>query len=243
MYFTYRDTFLIKTVGTARGGDSIKSLCFYNNKGLLIKNKFFRYEKKLKPTVDKGLGRPGGCIILPEDYEKNRVWQEGSTSVYQYNKEGKRIEYMALRDSTVLEKQRWSYYKSGKLREESSFDRYSVTPKYRTLYFYDERGRLSKRVSYTDGEVSATNNYSYRKSVVYLDGNYSSYPGEYPFSVYRDTKKLDLKGRLVEEVAYVGRCALETKKRIRYRPDGRIAQTIVFTCRDSSRMVHNYVYE
>ena len=241
-YFTYRDTFLIKTIGTARG-DSAKSFCFYNDEGLLIKSRFFRYEKKLKPTADKGLGRPGGCIILPEDFEKNRVWQEKSTTIYRYNSAGKLIERMNMRDSTVSEKQRWSYYKSGKLREESSFDRNDVMPSYRTLYFYDEHGRMSKRVSYTDGEVSATDNYSYRKNAVYLDGNYSSYPGEYPLSVYRNIKKLDSKGRLVEEIAYVGRCPLETKKRIRYRPDGKIAQTILFTCQDSSRMVHDYVYE
>ncbi|MDQ2772297.1 MAG: hypothetical protein M3Y54_17565 [Bacteroidota bacterium] len=241
-HMTYRDTSVIKTVGIMRG-DSVKSFAFYNDQGLLIKARFFRYEKKLKPNVDKGLGRPGGCVILPKDYEERRVWQEGSTSIYQYNSKGKRIRYMLLRDSTVLEKQQCSYYKSGELRENSSFNNDDATPSYRTLYFYDWRGRLSKQVSYTDKEVSATNYYSYPKNAVYIDGNYLAYPRAESISKYRNLKKMDSKGRLVEEVGYVGQCPLETRKLLRYRSDGKLAQTILFTCRDSSRLVHDYVYQ
>ncbi|MDO7846917.1 hypothetical protein Q5H92_11155 [Hymenobacter sp. M29] len=238
--FIYRDTCLVKTIGAMRG-DSLKSYSLYNDKGQLIKSRSFQYQKKLKPSVDKGLTRPGGCIILPEDYEKNRVWQEGVTSVNRYNAEGKRVEYTSMQGSTVLDKRRWSYYKSGKLREQSSSSDIAASIS-RTCYFYDDRGRLSKQVSYRDEKVSATNNYSYRNNSVYVNGTYAAFPGQYPLSVYRNVKKLDLKGRLIEETDYVGRCTLETKKRIRYRPDGRIAQTVLFTCRDSSRLVHDYVY-
>ena len=208
----------------------------------MIRSRFFRYEKRLKPTVDKGLGRPGGCIILPEDYEKNRVWQEKSTSVYRYNSAGKLVERLESHGSKLVEKQQWSYYKSGKLREKTSFGSDDETPVSRTLYFYDGQGRLHKQVFYFDDEVNTTEYYSYRKNAVYVAGGYLAFPGADSLSKYRIIKKLDLKGRLVEEVAYVGRCPLETRKLLRYRPDGKLAQTILFTCRDSSRLVHDYVY-
>jgi hypothetical protein len=239
--FIYRDTFLIKTLSASRG-DSTKGYFLHNAKGKLIKSRFFRYEKQLKPDVDKGLGRPGGCIVLPEDYEKNRVWHETGGNANRYNAAGKLIEEISFSRSKVLETHRWSYSKSGKLLEQSSFVDNETTPSSRTHYFYDEHGRVSKRVSYYNEELSATDNYSYRNNAVYQDGTYAAFPGENPPSIYRNVKKMDSKGRLVEEVAYVGRCPLETRKRIRYCPDGRIAQTILFTCRDSSRLVHDYVY-
>jgi antitoxin component YwqK of YwqJK toxin-antitoxin module len=241
-YLTYRDTLLIKTIGFVRG-DSTKSYSYYDDKGRLTKSRFFRYEKKLKPSVEIERKRSNRCVIGPEDFAKDRIWQEKPVTTYQYNPDGRRIKCLEvnLRDS-ILSREQWSYYKSGKMREKASFSSNDETPNYRTLYFYDSHGRMSKLVFYNYGEISTTEYYSYRNNSVYTTGSSISFPGDSP-TEYHHIKRMDLKDRLVEEVANVGQCAQETKKQIRYRPDGKIAQNIVFTCRNSHRLVHNYVYE
>ncbi|MGI4870703.1 MAG: hypothetical protein ACRYFX_05925 [Janthinobacterium lividum] len=243
--YTYQDTLLLRSESTGiRPGDSLKTFYTYTPGGRLASWTRWTYSQKLKPGVDKGITRPGGCELMPEDFEEKRTWQQGATGRYTYDAQGHRTSY-ALEGTRTNEAQRWRYNRNGQLLEHLRFFPPNDTlPDSRTQYAYDSRGRLRREAEYgRNGEL--TRDYRYRtvKNVLYATGTYQAYTGENPPSAYRIITYHDSKGRIIKEIDYAGRCSLEARITTTYRPNGRIAQIIIFTCRDKRRLVQDYVYE
>lgn len=269
-YWVYQDTLLVRTYGILSNNDSVDNYFTYNTDGRCTSAEYFRYARRLKPGVDKGLGRPGGCIVLPEDYEPNRVWRQVFATTSQYDKHGRRTDQTEWRDSVVTQREHWTYDRQGRptvytqTRGDAALDTerywwynwrgklaqlqesywrgsYNTT----TFYEYDWRGRLSEEHAYADKDSSivAENYYTYRPRLRLETGRFTSYPGDTSLQERDRVYVLSSKGLVIEEMDFAGHCPLETKKLIRYYPDGRVAQTVLFTCRDSRRVVHDYVYE
>lgn len=55
-------------------GEISKTVYQYDLKGNLIKQITYTFKRRIRKDVDKGYGRPGGCIITEDDYEKLKTW-------------------------------------------------------------------------------------------------------------------------------------------------------------------------
>ncbi len=99
-----------------------KTLYHYNEKAQLIQSVSFDFKRRIKKDVDKGLGRPGGCIITEDDYEKQKSWALVSIWNYKYNNLGQLIEKIAPILNSTQDHYLYSYDSSGRLKEERSLE-------------------------------------------------------------------------------------------------------------------------
>tara|TARA_B110000208_G_C11772842_1_gene430933 strand:+ start:1126 stop:1296 length:171 start_codon:yes stop_codon:yes gene_type:complete len=51
---------LVLSKSIDKNKDSAKTVYFYNDKRLKIKEEYYTYKKRMKKNSDKGFGRPGG---------------------------------------------------------------------------------------------------------------------------------------------------------------------------------------
>ena len=72
------------------GGEVIKSFYYYKET-LLIRVESFEFKRRIRSDVDKGYGRPDGCNIYDEDYEKEGAWIVSKIELYKYDKKGRKI--------------------------------------------------------------------------------------------------------------------------------------------------------
>ena len=125
---------------TFQNGEVQKSFFYYND-SLLVRVESFDLKRRLKSDVDKGFGRPGGCIIMPEDYEKEPTWQVNQIVLYQYDSLGRLI----LRYSPIFQNSQnrfeYQYNEDGNLIVEKSLD--ESTPIYTINYQYKENQTIS----------------------------------------------------------------------------------------------------
>jgi YD repeat-containing protein len=99
-----------------------KTHYFYNEKNLLIRSVTFDYERRLKKEADKGYGRPGGCIITEDDYEKHKSWAVSTIWNFKYDETGKLIEMIAPVINSSQNRYLYTYDAKGRLAEERSMD-------------------------------------------------------------------------------------------------------------------------
>lgn len=121
-------------------GEVQKSFFYYND-SLLVRVESFELKKRLKPDVDKGFGRPGGCIIMPEDYEKEPTWKASRIVLYQYDSFGrKKLSYSPLFQSSH-NRFEYQYDSDGNLIIEKSLD------ESRLLYIINYHYQLNQTIS------------------------------------------------------------------------------------------------
>jgi hypothetical protein len=89
--YYYQDTILVKRLFVNKdykSGDTLLTYLYYDSHNLLIREEEFECERRLMAGVDKGYGRPGGCIVLESDLDKNRTWKQTGQMIYTYNDDG-----------------------------------------------------------------------------------------------------------------------------------------------------------
>ena len=134
--YIYQDTLLVKILALDEDNDSSKTINSYNDQGQLIKSENYDFKRRIKKGVDKGLGRPGGCIITEADYEKNKTWQVRSEINYKYDNNGNKILYDASKNHWDSQNNyTWKYDEKNRVTEHSS---YNVSQKYKDQLYWTE---------------------------------------------------------------------------------------------------------
>jgi hypothetical protein len=98
----------------------VQKIFFYYNDSLLATKESFEFTTRLKPDLNKGIGRQGGCIITPDDYEKDKTWKLTDLTKYEYDNKGKKIKAYSLvgRFPSDNDDYEYEYNKEGKLLKE-----------------------------------------------------------------------------------------------------------------------------
>ncbi len=133
-------------------GSLSKTLYEYGEGDRLIKSISFGFEKRIRKDVDKGLGRPGGCIITEEDYEKNKSWEISSVWIYKYDEAGKLIEKLAPIINSTQNRYTYKYDEKGRLSEERSLENERLI--WIESYTYNDGGYEYTRTWYENGQRS-----------------------------------------------------------------------------------------
>lgn len=107
---------------TFMAGEVQKTFYYYDD-SLLTTVESFDFKKRLKANVDKGYGRPGGCIITSEDYEKERTWKLTRLVRYEYNIKGQKTKSYSIVSQGSHNGFEYEYNAEGKLVKEKSFDK------------------------------------------------------------------------------------------------------------------------
>lgn len=224
-YYYYEDTLLIKRIFVNAKEDTTKVLCFYNLKEQLIKEEFYSCERRLKKDVDKGLGRPGGCIVFEEDYEKTRTWKKISEINYSYDNLGRIILY----DATKL--------------HFSSQNRYT--------WAYDNKNRISKYCSFENDRLIWTRDFIYTEdgykysTIWYKDGKpeVPEYWNKESFTIYTRTFHLNEYGETIKEVITNDKNENVSIEETVYNKKRKIAKTIFYNAQGNKEITHIYEYK
>jgi len=139
-----------KNDDTTESERAIKTLYYYDKQNKLSKTISFDFEKRLRKDVDKGLGRPGGCIIYPEDYEKHKSWALSSVWDYKYDDSGRLVEKIAPICNSSQSRYTYKYDVKGRLIEERSLDNDRLI--WIESYTYYDDGHEYTRTWYENGQ-------------------------------------------------------------------------------------------
>lgn len=207
-------------------GDSSKTIYYYNKSGQKIKEEHFDYKRRIKKDSDKGLGRPGGCIVTEEDYEKERTWEKTSEINFEYDSNGNKILYDAAQlHFTGQNKYTWAYDEKNRIIEHSSFSDNTLNWTERFEYFQD--GYRFTRTWYdSDGNPKHLK-----------ERDYEYWP-QYTFEY-----KLNERGQLSEEKVTSEKGVLVESTSTFYNASGKIIKRVKFDSKGLPDITHIYVYE
>lgn len=226
-YFNfYLDSLLVLSTSIDENNDSTKTIYLYNASGQKIKEEHFDYKRRLKKDSDKGFGRPGGCIVTEEDYEKNKTWEMTSEINYKYDSNGNKILY----DATKL--------------HFTSQNKYTWT--------YDEQYRVLEHCSFNDTKLIWTEQFEYFKDGYKFTRTWYDYDGtpkqlkekswEY-WPQYTFTYKLNANGRVIEEIVMTEKGELTSSETTLYNSSGKIIKNTKFDSKGQPDITHIYLYE
>ncbi|MEM7368129.1 MAG: hypothetical protein AAF587_05970 [Bacteroidota bacterium] len=228
--FDYQDSLLVqeRSEYTHFYSYSTQRIMIYNQKNQCIKVVSYNNKKRLKPSArrNKGIGRPGGCIIREKDYEKKPSWAIRSIISYHYDPLGKKVEYYAS-DIHWGSQNRytWAYNENGQIKEYCSYDH--------------DRLIWKKAYRYTDST------YQYTMTWYDYDGNPKQFSknswDHYP--QIRHTFRLDEKGREIEEQVATEDGEFRSRTVTEYNADGLVAKTVRYDESQKPEMTHIYEYE
>ncbi|OAD40927.1 hypothetical protein [Polaribacter atrinae] len=121
-YF-YSDSLLTKVITSYPNDDSFKSINKYSKTGILLSKENYDFKQRLKKSVDKGIGRPDGCTINSDDYEKEKSWQELSNVKYLYNKDGNKIKMITkINNGIFINVYNWEYDNKNRISSHSFYE-------------------------------------------------------------------------------------------------------------------------
>ena len=225
-FYYYRDSLLSRRGSIYPSGDSSKIIYEYDKRGFLNREIHSDFEKRIRNDVDKGLGRPGGCIITEEDYEKERTWKKTSIINFTYDKQGNKLEYYAP-------KIHWG-----------SQNRY--------IWVYDDQNRIIEHSSFEDSrliwkEVFSYSDFSYKFIRTWYDHNgqpqhLKEKSWEY-WQQYTFTYKLDNEGRQIEEIVSNEKGEVTSRTTTEYNEFGMVSMTIKYNKENEPDMTHIYKYK
>ncbi len=191
-------------------GEVTKTFYYYSDT-ILIAMERYSFEKRIRSDVDKGEGRPGGCIILPGDYEKERTWK--------------------------LEQQ--VKYERNNVTNTSSYSTVSNTSQNGWEYTYDEKGRMATKQSMDGNRIVYTEYFTYKGDTVFSDlvWNNSEWSGTKRAKVYSGkTKKIVAEFITQGDKTWIKRYWYDDKDRITryqyYNVDGSINLTHTYRYKD-----------
>lgn len=222
----YRDTLLVLSTSIDEDKDSSKTIYYYNTSGQKIKEEHFDYKRRLKKDSDKGLGRPGGCIVTDKDYEKNKTWEKTSEINFTYDSNGNKVLY----DATKLHwdsqnKYTWTYDDKHRIIEHSSFDNNKLIWTERFEYF-------------NNGYKFTRTWYDYDGTPKQLKEKSWEYWPQYTF-----TYKLNANGQLIEVKVMTEKGELTSSETIFYNSSGKIIKNTKFDSKGQPDITHIYLYE
>ncbi len=125
---------------TFRSGEVQKTFFYYED-SLLKTVESFEFKRRIKADVDKGLGRPGGCIVTSDDFEKERTWKLTRLVKYQYNFKGQKKKSYSLVSQSSHNGFEYEYDEEGRLIIEKSLDENELL--YTTKYEYSDNQIIS----------------------------------------------------------------------------------------------------
>lgn len=130
-------------------GDSMIIKYHYNDHGLMLKKQFDDYEYRLKPDIDKGYGRPGGCIVEQEDYESERTWAIKSIIHFEYDSLDRQNSYFAPNIHwNSQNRYLWTYDTLNRIKTHTSLENDRII--WKETYHYDSLSFWYNRVWYND---------------------------------------------------------------------------------------------
>lgn len=216
-FYFYKDTLLLRRSYCGADMDSTKMICHYNKKNQLIQEEYFTFERRMKKSVDKGFGRPGGCIVEDSDFEKNRTWEKVSVINYKYDAAGRLIEY-----------------NSPKLHF-STQNRYT--------WLYDSLGRISKYYSYDFQRLIWVEEYTYFKDAYTFRRTWYDYSGKpNDYDVFTFTYKINAQGKVTEEKVTDEKGELISSETMEYDSSGNLIRTTAYNGKGKEEMTHLFVY-
>lgn len=121
--------------------NSVEKTFYYYEDSLLVRLESFELRKRIKADVDKGYGRPGGCIITAEDYEKDMTWELSRIFLHRYDKFGRKIVSYSPVFRGSHNRYEYEYSNDGKLWLEKSLDKSRLL--YTEYYKYKDNQIIS----------------------------------------------------------------------------------------------------
>lgn len=101
-------------------GEVNKTFYYYSDTTLIALERY-SLKKRIKADVDKGNGRPGGCIILPEDYEKDPAWKLDQQTKYE-SSNGVQTASYSTASNTSQNGWEYTYDAQGRILTKQSLD-------------------------------------------------------------------------------------------------------------------------
>ncbi|WP_276978425.1 hypothetical protein [Flavobacterium filum] len=100
-----------------------KTEYFYDTYGNLIRQTTNTLMRRIRKDVDKGMGRPGGCIITEKDYEKKKTWALETEWNFYYDSKNRLIRKKASPINSSQDLYEYSYIEnSQRLAEQKSLN-------------------------------------------------------------------------------------------------------------------------
>jgi hypothetical protein len=233
-FYDYKNELLIqeRTVYTDnstpsfRQLDSAKTVFYYDNLNKLVKRQHYDFKRRLKPDVDKGLGRPGGCIIEEEDYEKESTWDITSEIFFKYDSLDRKTEYYAPKIHWGNQNRyTWSYYDNGKINEYRSYDH--------------DRLIWIEKFSYTDTSYQFIRTwYDYEGNPEHLKEKSWEYTPQITL-----ISRLDNKGRVIEETKVNEKGEYLNSTITEYNKLGYVVKEVRYNKDKQPEMTHIYEYK
>ena len=227
-YYDYKDSLLVqkRVSKNLMGKDSSVFIMTYNDNGKCIKEIEYNYKKRIRSDVDKGLGRPGGCIITDEDFESEASWAIRDIVHYTYDSLGRKTESYAP-----------DIHPNGQ-------NRYT--------WLYNEIGQIDEYRSYDHEELIWIEKYSYLDSVYFFTRTWYDYEGnpkhlkdkksgDY-WPQYTFTFKLDKNKREIEKIVSNIERVYSVRATTEYNENGRISKMVQYDEYNIPEMTHLYEY-
>lgn len=227
-YYFYKDTLLVKEIfiNARKENDSVKIVYSHNDLGKRISQEVFIFERLLRKEADKDLGRPRGCVVTDEDFEKERTWKKLSETSFSYNSKGylaEELNFFPIRNRKTSTK--WFYNSNGELIEEHYFDDNLLQCISRFTYY-----KLGKKMVRTWYEEDGTPKHLNEKSAQF-----------YPEQTF--AYKLDPKGKVIEERITDHKNNLLQESFFFYNTNGQLSKEVIRIIGDSPNLTHIYRYK
>lgn len=159
----YKNGQLIYSCALTEDKDSTKSIYTYNAKGQPYQILHLRFSKKLKATIDKGMGGADGCVVRKKDFEKKRTWDSSSIVHFYYDSLGHQTKMKMLnlysKDSTIFN---YTYDQQHRVLSETEFNNELIHSKklftygdsafVYTVTYYDRNGQVAFLLDETKNE-------------------------------------------------------------------------------------------
>ena len=190
--------------------DDVQKTFYYYADSLLTTVESFDFKRRLKANVDKGFGRPEGCIVTTEDYQKERTWKLTRLVKYEYNIKGQRTKSFSIVSQGSHNGFEYEYNAQGKLVKEKSFNKDELL--WTTEYKYSGNQEITELTwnKYNWGTTKKIKTYNVRhqllEEVTIQEGN--KYVEKYMY---------DKKGRLVKFESYDRDGKLGLTHKFRYK--------------------------
>jgi hypothetical protein len=220
-YYYYQDTLLTKVIYIDYHLDTSKRLIFYDTNNKLIKEERYKCKKRLRKDVDKGFGRPGGCVVFEEDFENFRTWAKENEIHFMYDKLGRIIERNDLNDYD----KKWKYNNQNQIEQEIGFDNGKL--KYKEEYIYFEGGYKNTRIYYEENGLP--------EKPEYANGIFSP--------IYTSTYYTNVNGQVYKEVVTTEKNELISTELFFYNKEKQIIRSDFINGKGEKEITHRYDYK
>lgn len=222
--YEYKDTILIKEITTINKKDSTKTIYKYNNINLLKEKLFYNYKRRIREGVNKGIASLDGCLLLDEDYEKERSWKLEERIIYTYDSNNRKTESYDPFYNNSHNKYTWSYNTLGKIDEQR----------------YYSNNSLYSIKKYKYSEL----NYQYTLTTYEYDGTPTHlkkdrYDWQVQLTYFFD---LDSQGRVIKETVTTDKNELRRFIVTKYNKNNLIEKRVRYNKFSQPEMTHIYTY-